>query len=281
MVREFSPHPSSAIEYWFFKVNAGPIALIVDWIERRRRKEHILRVSIHSPSKREVIFASLVASMPGDNFLSTQKTVGYAGDISWDLDIDPGPAWIKPDIFPIGLLKITDTTIVSAPLARFSGWIRYGSEQTTLRDVPGLLSQYWGRQLSTEWWWLSAHQFDREGMVVECVVARSSLWGTSMQLPLGYLYLYQDGKSEMLMAPINPIRVEGSPEKFQIEIDRRGKEKITLIGTGREYGDFGDEIINTLTGDLEIREGNRIIACANGTAALERRSPTSLLPGTK
>ena len=33
-------HPSAALEYWFFKVNAGPVALIVDWIERRRLKEH-------------------------------------------------------------------------------------------------------------------------------------------------------------------------------------------------------------------------------------------------
>lgn len=276
MVREFSPHPSSAIEYWFFKVNAGPIALIVDWIERRKRKEHILRASIHSPSKREVVFESLGTSMPGDNFLSTQKTVGHAGEISWDLDIDPGPTWIRPDIFPVGLLKMTDTTIVSAPRARFSGWIRYGSEQTTFKDVPGLLSQYWGRQLSPEWWWLSAHQFDREGIVAECVVARSSLWGTSIQLPLGYLYIHQGATGELLMAPINPIRVEGSPEKFQIEIDRRGKEKITLIGIGRRYGDFGERIMNTLTGDLEIRVGDRVLAYANGTAALERRIPATL-----
>lgn len=28
-------HPTAAIEYWYFKVNAGSIALIVDWIARR------------------------------------------------------------------------------------------------------------------------------------------------------------------------------------------------------------------------------------------------------
>jgi len=52
----FVSHPSSALEYWFFKVNVGPIALIVDWIERHKTKEHLLRASIHSPYKREVIF---------------------------------------------------------------------------------------------------------------------------------------------------------------------------------------------------------------------------------
>lgn len=25
-------HPHAAIEYWYFKVNAGPLALLVDWI---------------------------------------------------------------------------------------------------------------------------------------------------------------------------------------------------------------------------------------------------------
>jgi hypothetical protein len=36
----FTSHPSAALEYWFFKVNAGHIELIVDWIEGRKRKEH-------------------------------------------------------------------------------------------------------------------------------------------------------------------------------------------------------------------------------------------------
>jgi hypothetical protein len=192
------------------------------------------------------------------------------------LNIDPGHDWIKPDIFPVGLLKMGDSIITSAPLSRFSGWIRHGSQHTTLNNVSGLISQYWGRQLATEWWWVSAQQFDREGVAVECMVVRSSLWGTSVQLPFAYLYLHQQDRREFSV-PLSPARVEGSPEKFQIEINRIGKEKITLTGTGREYGDFGDRIINTLTGDLEIREGNRVIACAQGTAALERRFPTATL----
>ena len=63
-------HPSSAIEYWFFKVNQGSMALIVDWIERRKLNAHVLRVSIHSPVHREVIFEKLDSFMPGDNFIS-------------------------------------------------------------------------------------------------------------------------------------------------------------------------------------------------------------------
>ena len=145
----FASHPSTALEYWFFKVNAGPIALIVDWIERHRQKEHWLRVSIHSPRKREVIFEKLDAFMPNDNFLSTQRTAGHAGDISWEWDIESGQEWIQPDIFPVGLLRMADLTL-SAPVATFTGWIRHGTQQTSLNHVPGLLSHYWGRQLALE-----------------------------------------------------------------------------------------------------------------------------------
>ena len=268
-----TPHPSTALEYWFFKVNAGSIALIVDWIERRNSNEHVLRVSVHSPYKREVIFEKMASFMPADNFMNIQKTVGHAGDVAWDLNIDLGQDVIKPDVFPSNALHMTDTTITSAPLARFTGWIRHGSHQVTLNNQLGLVSQYWGRQLSLEWWWVSAHQFDREDVAIECVVGRSSLWGTPVQLSLAYVYLRHQGERKFIVRPGNFARVTGSPDKFQIELNHIDGEKITLIGTGREYGDFGDRIINTLTGDLEIRKGDEVFASARGTAALEHRFP--------
>jgi len=267
------PHPSSAIEYLFFKVNNGSIALIVDWIERRKLNEHVLRVSIHSPHKREVIFEKLDSFMPSDNFLSQKKTVGHSGDVSWDLDIDLGSEMIKPDIFPAGLLKMPDTLYESSPLAKFSGWIRHGNEKVTLDQVCGAVTQYWGRQLIQEWWWLSAHQFDQENVAMECSVLRTSLWGTSLQMPLAFLYLYRNGKRDFLMAPPNSVDVKGSPDNFIIEFSSIGRKKIKLISTGREYGDFGERIINTLTGDLDIFEDNQLIASAKGTAGLERRTP--------
>jgi hypothetical protein len=135
-----TPHPLSNIEYWFFKVNNGPVALIVDWIERRKSKEHVLRVSVHSPYKREVIFEGLESFMPSDNFLSQKKTTGHAGDVSWDLDIELGSEQIKPDIFPAGLLRMPDTLYKSAPLAKFTGWIRHGNEKIFLDRVYGAVT---------------------------------------------------------------------------------------------------------------------------------------------
>jgi hypothetical protein len=272
----FVLHPSASIEYWFFKVNAGPIALIVDWIERRKLNEHVLRASVHSPYKREVIFEKLESFMPGDNFMTTQRTVGHAGDVSWELEIMPNGDWFKPDVFPAGLLKMPDLASVGAPFVSFTGWIRHGSQQTQLDHVPGSITQYWGRQLAAEWWWVSAHQFDQEGVAVEGTILRSRVWGTSLQTPLAFLYLRQKDKMEYIIAPASLAHVRGTPEEFQVEITRLGKEKIILNCKGRDYGDFGDNIINTLTGDMELCEGNRVLARAIGTAGLERLYPDKI-----
>lgn len=74
------------------------------------------------------------------------------------------------------------------------------------------------------------------------------------------------------MAPPNAMNVEGSDEAFTVTFKRIGGKGIRLVGVGRDYGDFGERIGNTLTGDLDIYEGDQLIASAKGSAGLERRS---------
>jgi hypothetical protein len=136
-----------------------------------------------------------------------------------------------------------------------------------------MISHYWGRQLAPEWWWVSANQFDRQGVAVECTVLRSGLWGIPLGLPLAYLYLKEGDERELVLSPPATVRVIGSPERFEIHVRRFWGDTITLIAVGRDYGDLGDDIINTLVGDLEILKGGRVIARAQGTAGLERRAP--------
>jgi hypothetical protein len=268
------PHPHVALEYWFFKVNAEPVALLVDWIARRSTHEHWLRVSIHSPDRRAVFFdkhASPVSQ--GQSFLTADRTVGQLGEVAWELDIELVAGWIDPNIFPVSLLRITDLSLVSAPLVAFTGWVRYGDQHVNLQRVPGMISHYWGRQLSPEWWWVSANQFDREGVAVECTVLRSGVWGIPVRLPLAYLHLKETAEAELVHSPPAIARVTGSPQNFEIQIRRFWAETITLKAVGRDYGDLGDGIINTLVGDLEILKGGRLVARAKGTAGLERRAP--------
>ena len=292
-----SSHPASALEYWFFKVNAGPVALLVDWIARRGVNENWLRVSLHSPHKRAVLFEKQAPLPPNElpsqlncggnsgamagtvsfqrSCLSAGRTVGRLDDVAWELEIDAGEEWIAPDVFPAKLLRMPDLLLVSAPLAAFTGWIQIGGQRTQLHRSPGTMSHYWGRRLAPEWWWASASQFDREGVAVECTVLRSDVWGIPIGLPLAYLYLRDGATRDFVISPPALARVRGSPEKFEIQFRRLGAETITLNAQGRDYGDLGDGIIITLVGDLEVRTGGRLIARAQGTAGLERRAPGS------
>jgi hypothetical protein len=265
------PHPNTALEYWFFKVNAGPVALIVDWIARRRKGEGVVRASIHSPIGRAVIFANRQPLFDEHSLLTTQRTAGQVGNVVWDLSIEIKSEWIAPDIFPAALLRMTDLTLVSAPVALFTGWIRHGDRQFELAQARGMLSHYWGRALAAEWWWVSANQFDREDVAVECTVLRTGVWGIPIRLPLAYLYLSQAEDRKLSIAPFELAKVSGGPDEFEIQFSRPGQFPITLIARGRDYGNFGDGIVNTLVGDLEIREGGKLIAAARGTAGLERR----------
>ena len=272
-----SPHPSAALEYWFFKVNAGSTALLVDWITRRAHNEHVLRVSIHSPQPRAVLFNKLPSPMiEGQGFITSERAVGQLGDVAWELEIDCEDERIEPDIFPARLLQMTDLTLVSAPLASFTGQIRHGPLRVELDHAPGMLAHYWGRQLAHEWWWVSANQFDREGIAVECVVLRSSLWGLPVRLPLAYLYLRHANTRKLMMSPPAIVQAKGTLEKFEIQFRPWAAKTITLRAQGRDYGDLGDGIVNTLVGDLDIWEGGQLIARAKGTAGLERRVPPSV-----
>ena len=272
-----TPYPNSALEYWFFKVNAGPVALLVDWIARRRRGENVLRVSIHSPEQRAVLFEKLPAPMVAEqNFITTQRTAGRLGDIAWALDIECDRERIDPDIFPAKLLRMTDLALVSAPLAAFTGWIQHGPLRVELDHAPGMLTHYWGRQLAHEWWWVSANQFDQAGVALECAVFRSSLWGSPVRLPLAYLYLrYPSRPRTLISSPPALAHAVGTPDQFEIKVRPLAAKTITLKARGREYGDLGDGIVNTLVGDLEVWEGSQLIARAQGTAGLERRAPQS------
>jgi hypothetical protein len=267
------PHPDAALEYWFFKVNAEPMALLVDWIARRRTHEHWLRVSIHSPNQRAVLFDKHAAPVSqGPSFLTADRTVGRLGEVAWELDIELVGGWVDPNLFPVSLLRMTDLSLVSAPLVAFTGWVRSGDHQVNLRRASGMISHYWGRQLSSEWWWVSANQFDRQGVAVECTVLRSGLWGIPVRLPLAYFYLQDTADQDLIHSPPAIACVTGSPEKFEIQIRRFWAETIMLKAVGRDYSDLGDGIVNTLVGDLEILKGGKLVARALGTAGLERRA---------
>ena len=264
-------HPKAKLEYWFFKVNAGPVAILVDWIARRQTGNNSLRLSIHAPGRREVIFSERSVPMTADCTLEAGHTIGHLKDVSWDLSMEVGSPWIKPDLFPIGLLRMTDMALVSAPDVTFRGWIECDSVRYPVNEAHGMISHYWGRQLPQQWWWISANQFDAPDLSVECSFFTTSLWNSPLHTKLAYVYLREGAERRLIIPPTSSLT--GTPDRFEIRVPRIGKKPITLVGQGREYGDLGEGIINTLVGDLTIRIGDRVVGSAHGTAGLERRAP--------
>src|SRR3990170_2830272 len=139
MAHPLSVHPEAALEYWFFKVNAGPVALLVDWIVRRRDRSQpngrraFVRLSVHSPPRRAVLVQDVVEAdlleevrqLPG-------RTVGRLGDVEWALEGELVDGWIAPDVFPAGALRMADLRLVSAPRVEFNGWVEVQGRRTNV-----------------------------------------------------------------------------------------------------------------------------------------------------
>lgn len=264
-------HPGAALEYWFFKVNAGPVALLVDWIARRDRHEQALRASVHSPAGREVLIDSYTAMDSGPQVLTMEGTKGAVGNLEWDLSLHVAPERFAPQIFPAGQLHMFDLTLISAPFVEFSGWIRHGADRHQIDRAPGILSHYWGRQLALDWWWVSASQFDRSGIALEASVLHSRLWGLPVRVPLGYLYWRDARGRHAWIAPPAAAHVLGTVDAFTMVFHNPSGRTVRLVARGHGYGDFGDGISNTSVGDLEVYVGEECIGTARGTAGLERR----------
>jgi hypothetical protein len=267
------PHPSAPLEYWFFKVNHQHTALLVDWICRRKLNTGILRISIHSPKGREVLFVPHPAILEhGSPELTVERTAWPHGEVRWHLTLQAGAERIRPQIFPAEQLGVFDLSLVSAPTVAFSGWVEHRGDRFPVAEAYGMLSHYWGRQLPADWWWISANQFDTD-ISLECTVLRSHVWGTSLCTTIGYLYLRYMSRSRLLIAPPARISVTGTPESFELKATYLRGPQIALKATWRDYGSFGEGIINTLIGDLEVWEDGELLGRARGTAGLERRQP--------
>jgi len=270
------PHPSAPLEYWFFKVNHQRIALLVDWICRRKQATGVIRISIHSPTGREVLFSPHPAILRhGAPELAMEETAWPRGNVRWHLSLQPAPDRVRPQIFPAEQLRLFDMSLESAPTVTFNGWIAHRGEKYPIIDALGMVSHYWGRGLPIDWWWISANQFNVGAISVECTILRTRIWGTPVHVPLGYLYYRNGSRSRCLISPPARLTVVGTPDAFEITaVSLRGPQ-VSLRAKARDYASLGDNIINTLTGDLELWEGGELVAQARGTAALERGAGSS------
>lgn len=266
-----SPHPFANLEYWFFKFNDQDVALLVDWICRRRLGTGEVRISIHSPYGREVLFVSHNETLVnGPREFTLGSTTWSSGKVQWDLTQRLSEGFIRPQIFPAEQLRIFDLSVVSAPTVLFNGWIQHHSDRYAVTEAKGMISHYWGRQLPQEWWWISANNFDSD-ISLECSLLLSHVWGSSILFPIGYLYIRHETSTRLIIAPPGRISVKGSPDSFVLSAKPMFGPKIVLEAVGRDYNSLREGIINTLIGDLKVWEDDKLLGYAQGTAGLERR----------
>lgn len=272
-----NPHTSASLEYWFFKLNTPEVALIVDWICRRQLGSGVLRTSVHSPVAREVLFTPHPAILRhGAPELAMAETSWPRGDVRWDLAIRALDERIRPQLFPAEQLRMFDMSLVSAPSVFFDGWIEHRGDRFPVEDARGMISHYWGRQLPPEWWWLSANLDQGPDASLEATILHTHVWGTPLLAPLGYLYYRVGPRRRLLLSPPGRLTVTGTPESFTVSARPLRGPKLTIKATGRDFGSFGEGILNTLTGDLALWEGSALVGEARGNAALERRAPPAV-----
>ena len=279
----------AALDYGFFKLNVpgARLALLVDFIVRRRLGLLEVRVSVHAPSgsgvhRREEPLAAVRCERPGASaplvragagWLSVQGSHGSVGPVSWDLAFRAAGPALRPLPRILEHLGAVDMVLASAPEVRLDGEITVAGARFPVRDAPGMVCSYHGRRLPDRWLWVSCNAFDRSGVAVECMVLTTRLYGVpGTALETGYLDVRAGDLRECIVAPIDgSLRVERSPGGLRVVGRRRGAPRdlgVACRAPGDGWHDLGEGIRNTLLGDCDL-EG---IARAAGTAGLEERS---------
>jgi hypothetical protein len=270
----------SPLEYWFFKLNAGSLAFLVDLIIRLGLNTAEVRISLWVDGlgrvERLTSTSWLVEGERVDIAESTfgpQGSSGRVADIEWDLQQELGDSRIEPAVPPIRWLHPFDMEIASRPWARFSGQVRVADRTFECENVPGLVSHYWGRRLPDRWWWISANQFEGSDIAVEALLSNTKVWNSDrLAMNAGYLWIEDRGNRHLVIHPLNGlIRVEGSPESFTLKARRIGLPELAVhcSASPNIYSDLGEGIQQTLIGPCLIPG----VGEARGTAGLEFRNP--------
>jgi hypothetical protein len=279
----------AALDYAFFKLNLPEqeVALLVDFIVRRRAGIVQVRVSTHTPRDSGVSLVELpldrlvIGSMTvpdegaqiGDNLLSAAGSRGAVGDTAWNLTFQPAGSVLHPQIKLIEPLHPFDLTLQSVPDVRFSGMLLIAGQRYEVNDARGMVSSYFGRALPQRWYWISCNTFDRQDVTLECVVSHMALFGGPVRLKTGYFSVQTAESSETILDPVNgSIRLEGTREAFTITAhSHSGKAAYSLhcSASAHEYHDLGDRIWNTLIGSCTLAG----VTSASRTAGLEERMP--------
>ena len=271
----------SPYQFWFFKLNATPLALLVDWIVRPERPPHV-RVSVQSVRFPRILWhegpltggADDAWIRIGDVSLGPTHTRGRVEDLAWDLVVEPRVEALDPvaRLGPVGAFVPLGTRVVSVPAVHFHGRLSYRGE-TWEGDAWGALGHYWGRALPRHWFWLSAVVDARAGIFVEALVAEQPPWPLPWPfLRTGYFWLHDGEQARVILHPFTGrVDVWGPPDRPVVRAVPWHGEGIAVHCRAhpKTWQKLGDEIVNTLTGDARVLG----VGDCYGAAGIEWRRP--------
>jgi hypothetical protein len=269
-------------------VPAHGLALLVDFIIQRPAHLAHVRVSAHAAQGSGVYWVSVpldaVVLEPKDPtatsthlgacWLGVDGSRGTVGPVSWDLAFQAAGPALVPLSSAFEALRTFDVFLRSVPDVRLSGQVTVAGHTYPVEQARGMVSSYHGRRLAEQWYWVSCNMFDRADVALECLVARSAVYGwPGVRVRTGYVHLRVGEQRQTIVAPLNgSIALTGTRDAFTIRARARGSRTAHTVRCQAEpkaYHDLGDHIWNTLAGSC-VLDG---VATASGTACLEEREP--------
>ncbi|MEP7158686.1 MAG: tocopherol cyclase family protein [Chloroflexota bacterium] len=268
-----------ALESWFWKVYAGPLAFFVDFIVRREVGEAEVRVSLWVDGSGRVerttsqTWAATQSEVTiGSCQLRPTGSVGAVDDISWDLRWDRGdqrmdthPGWFGP-------VRFADLDVTCRPDGLLSGSVNVSGQLFAIDRAHVATYHYWGRRLPDSWCWISASDFeDAPGLRVEAAVASSRLWGRGrLPLGVGYLWWTDGARSKFTLSSVTGLirhRRDGDSVSIDaVRINGR-RHRIRASAPPGTFNHLGEGIRQTLLAELEF-DGHRAVP---GRVGLEFR----------
>lgn len=270
----------SPYQYWFFKLNATPLALLVDWILRPTRAPY-LRASVQSVTHPQVILREGALSSPqhawiriGDAELAPTHTRGKLGELAWDLTIAPQSNLLHPTArlgIPGRILPLS-MRLFSYPAVRFRGRLTYRGE-TWEGEAWGAIAHYWGHALPRHWFWLNAPVDPDSSVYVEALIAEQRLRGLPWPyVRTGYFWLHHQGREHLILHPFTGhLDIWGPPDTAVLRaVPWHGEGfSVHCRAHPKTWQKLGDDIINALTGQARILG----VGDCYGRAAIEWRRP--------
>lgn len=119
--------------------------------------------------------------------------------------VPPGPTGVLRPPGPLRWSGALDLSLVSRPACAITGRIGVAGVEYRLTEQPAMTCHYWGRNLPSQWVWLSG-RLRPAGNRGGFGLIRSRLWGARVPLPrAGYAWLTTDSGQRLVVSPITGL----------------------------------------------------------------------------